>query len=185
MWGFGFVEDLLWGAVPLYQLLQHFADAAVPVPVVSLPSEKVPAPPSPNWTLDWGSAPVPSKTAERTAPALPPACPLQHDGGLAALGQQQGGEHPRRAKAHHHWPLGQFAAAGQFIAVGHSLLDGGSRRRESSRSTSPVDGGLHLAHKMDVLLFRASTDFFASRTWSTAHSGRRSFLAAARFTSAS
>ena len=73
------------------------------VPVVSLPSEKAPAPPSPNWTLEAGhSSPGGPEPLHVGGPGVHVPAPLQHDGGEARPGQEEGGEEPRRPQAHHH-----------------------------------------------------------------------------------
>ena len=74
------------------------------VPVVSLPSEKVPAPPSPNWTLEARvqHARCDQKRGHVGGALLHRAAPLQHNGGQPRPGQEQGGEQARRAHAHHH-----------------------------------------------------------------------------------
>ena len=133
-----------------------------PVPVVSLPSEKVPAPPSPNWTLDCGiQHPLLPEALNGALPLLHGLAPLQDDGLLAALGQQQGGEHPRRAKAHHHRPLGQLASLGRLIAVGLRLLHGVVPAAGEEPVLVPLDGGLHRADKVDVVLFPGVHRFLA------------------------
>ena len=83
------------------------------VPVVSLPSEKVPAPPSPNWTLEVREQlPGAPETLHVGGPLVHRPPPLQHDGGHPGPGQGEGGEQPRRPHAHHHGGVGEGPGRG-------------------------------------------------------------------------
>ena len=63
------------------------------MPVFSFPSEKAPAPPSPNWTLEVrSSSPVDQNRSTSAARCSTGRPPLQQDGPLARQGQHQGGE---------------------------------------------------------------------------------------------
>ena len=53
------------------------------VPVFSFPSEKVPAPPSPNWTLQSGSSAPPARKASTAALRLFASLPRSITRGLA------------------------------------------------------------------------------------------------------
>ena len=79
------------------------------VPVVSLPSENVPAPPSPNWTLERSlSAPVPpGRGLHVPHPLLHGPSLLQHGARHTAPGKIEGTEMPAPPwpTAHHHGPL--------------------------------------------------------------------------------
>ncbi len=72
------------------------------MPVFSLPSEKAPAPPSPNWTLLSVSSSTGGQKHCHVPAALLHGLPaLQKDGAGAAAGQYQSGEQARGACAHH------------------------------------------------------------------------------------
>ena len=61
--------------------------------VVSLPSEKVPAPPSPNWTFERISRPFPAQKAfDRLHPLFHRVTPLEDHDPVALPRQQPGGE---------------------------------------------------------------------------------------------
>ena len=49
--------------------------------------------------------PAPAEGLHRGSPLLHGLAPLQYDGPCPRPGQHQGGEHARRAEAHHHGPL--------------------------------------------------------------------------------
>ena len=51
IWGFDKYK-ISWGAPKLTNSCKTFLHNGLLIPVVSLPSENVPAPPSPNWTFD-------------------------------------------------------------------------------------------------------------------------------------
>ena len=105
-------------SVPMWGLWDHFTSAGAPaptrasitaemrgswVPVVNFPSEKVPAPPSPNCTLEAGSSAPPGPEALHLGGAgIHVLAPLQHHAGNAVPGQEQGGKQPRRPHPHHH-----------------------------------------------------------------------------------
>ena len=107
--GLGVIADALRRAVG-GELLQHPGMRLSWVPVFSFPSEKVPAPPSPNWTLFSGSSrSAGAEGVHRGLAAEGVLPPLEHQGLCPGPGQHQRGEHPRRAEAHHHRALRQAA----------------------------------------------------------------------------
>ena len=84
--GLGLIEDFLRGAGP-YQLLQHFADAAVPGAGGQLAIGEGARPTLAELDVGLGvKHPFLPKPLNGPLPLLHRLAPLQHDGGLAALG---------------------------------------------------------------------------------------------------
>ena len=73
------------------------------MPVVSLPSEKVPAPPLSELDVGGGvQQPRVPEPLHIRRPGVHIFPPLQHHAGQAVPGQEQGGKQSRRSHAHHH-----------------------------------------------------------------------------------
>ena len=91
------------GRACAHERLQHGgAPAGSSVPVVSLPSEKVPAPPSPNCTFACGSSGPPASNAATAAERSSTHAPRSTTSGRsAASARYSAAEQPGRPSAHH------------------------------------------------------------------------------------
>ena len=124
------------------------------VPVLSLPSEKVPAPPSPNWTLESGRKRPPPPEAFNVAGALlHGAAAFDQQRPLPCLGEKKSGKEPGGTASHDDRPLGQTAVRRQLVAVGK----GGTHLLPGAAGEQPVlrngDDGVRRTDKADAVLF--------------------------------
>ena len=122
------------------------------MPVVSLPSEKVPAPPLSELDVGGGvQQPRVPEPLHIRRPGIHIFPPLQHHAGQAVPGQKQGGEQPRRSHAHHHrgqgglaphWRKGVGLPLHQLHVLPRGVLH---------QSRLPGHGQLHRIHIVDVI----------------------------------
>ena len=103
--------------------------------VVSLPSENVPAPPSPNWMFVCGvERAAGARTRPRRQALVHVAAALQHERPQPGARQVERAEQPRRPRAHHHRArlaaaVGPAARGTRERLVGRAAADVRARRR--------------------------------------------------------
>ena len=157
--GLGVGEDLFRGP-GFHQLLQHLADAGVPGAGGELPvGEGAGAPLAKlHVALRVQNPPLP-EGFYALLPLLHGQAPLQHQGALAALGQDQPGEEACRAQAHHHRALRELRPLRQVVAVGlplaHPVVP-----QPGEELVLPVHLGLDGADEADVLFLPGVHGFF-------------------------
>ena len=151
------------------------------VPVVSFPSENVPAPPSPNWTLEFSSSRPVAKKRCTSAVRVSTSCPRSSTIGRSpARASVSAAKKPAGPNPAITGRKGLFLrSSGSSYTYGSALLTLFERLRRISSSSSPVTSASTLQTKKILSFLRLSTAFFVSRTARIRLSGQRKTDAAA------